>query len=84
MKAIARKHLRVGQWYLGLGRGSSVAMWNGKTFMFFSEKFGQMVQKECSYAGEESGCFCPLEEILQDKYPGIHHGSLAAQLKALK
>lgn len=74
---IAKKDLKKNSWYLGSGRGSQVAMWNGKHFVWPDEEWGlPAVQAGAHY--DDGGCFAPMEEIQSDKYPSV------AQLDGMK
>lgn len=67
---IAKKDLVKGRWYLGCGRGSQVAQWDGGQFQWVGDEWGlPAVQSGKHY--EEGGCFLPMEEISSDRYPTV-------------
>ena len=47
------------RWYVGRGRTSNVALWDGEIFLTIADKGGQMVVKGEPYYEAESGCFQP-------------------------
>jgi len=47
------------RWYVGRGRTSNVAFWDGENFLTIAEKLGQMVVKVEPYYEAESSCFQP-------------------------
>ena len=65
LKAIPRNELVPGSWYVGVGRGSNVALWTGYDFVYIDKKFDQWVVKECDHYldGPPFGCFLPTERI---------------------
>lgn len=67
---IERKDLKKGTWYLGSGRGSHVAIWDGKAFLWpaMTESGPWGIDSGAHY--EDRGCFLPMEEILE-KYPTV-------------
>lgn len=67
LKCIPKKKLGLGRWYLGIGRGSNVAFWDGQQFLYFEEIMGEKV---CNHwdDGPPYGCFQPFEEIDHRKY----------------
>lgn len=62
LRCIPKKQLISGRWYLGIGRGSNVAFWDGKGFSYIEEIMGM---KSCDHwdDGPPFGCFQPFEEI---------------------
>lgn len=42
MNHIAKKDLIVGEYYTGICRNSTIARWNGKTFIYERSKFGDV------------------------------------------
>src|SRR5437773_413415 len=67
LKVISKRRPNVGRWYLGIGRGSNVAFWNGRMFHYIEEVMGE---KSCGHwnDGPPFGCFQPFEEIDHRKY----------------
>lgn len=59
---------------MGCGRGSNVAMWTGKEFVYIDRKYQEYVVKHCDRYGDGTafGCFLPLKEINSEQYPTIH------------
>jgi len=56
---IPREQLIPLRWYVGRGRTSNVALWDGEIFLTIADKGGQMVVKGEPYYEAESGCFQP-------------------------
>jgi hypothetical protein len=67
---IPKNELKKGSWYSGSGRGSHVALWDGKMFHWIGEEWvGQpAVQSGLHY--DEGGCFAPME-LVPDRYPSV-------------
>ncbi len=67
---IPKKDLKKFSWYIGSGRGSHVAIWDGTAFLWpaMSESGPWGIDSGAHY--EEGGCFLPMEEILE-KYPTV-------------
>jgi len=70
LKVIPKRRLNVGRWYLGIGRGSNVALWAGKGFKFIAEAEMDYQEKSCNHwdDGPPFGCFQPFEEIDHARY----------------
>ena len=68
-KAIPTKNLVIWRWYVGMGRGSNVAIWDGKYFIYVEQKFGSAVMKYCDHSSDK-GCFFPVK-LLKNEYPTI-------------
>lgn len=70
LRMIPKRKLNSGRWYLGIGRGSNVALWSGKDFLFVSEAENGLDLKRADHwdDGPPFGCFQPFEEIAQHKY----------------
>lgn len=66
---IPKKDLKVHSYYIGSGRGSHVAMWNGKSFVWPANEMGHWGVDEGGHY-EDGGCFLPMEEI-PAKYPTV-------------
>jgi hypothetical protein len=67
---IEKKDLKKGAWYLGSGRGSYVALWNGEEFLWPAMGMSGTWGYDSGAHYEEGGCFLPMEEI-HDKYPTV-------------
>jgi hypothetical protein len=66
---IAKKDLKLNAWYAGCGRGSHVAMWDGKQFHWVGYEWSQIgVQSGAHY--DDGGCFAPMAEIV-DVFPSV-------------
>lgn len=67
LRRIPKRRLVVGRWYLGIGRGSNVAFWDGKGFSYIEKIMGK---KSCDHwdDGPPFGCFQPFEEIDDRKF----------------
>lgn len=72
-KIIPKDKLEVGRWYLGAGRGTAIALWNGGEFQFLGQKFEKYVTKFCDHYddGPPYGCFAPFELVDDEKYPSV-------------
>lgn len=62
-KKIPISELKVGRWYIGRGRNSNIAFWNGEDFLTISKKMKDWVIKAEPYYTELDGCFQPFKEI---------------------
>ena len=47
------------RWYVGRGRTSNIALWDGNNFLTIADKGGEMVVKTEPYYETEFGCFQP-------------------------
>jgi hypothetical protein len=65
---IPKKDLKKGSWYIGSGRGSHVAIWDGESFLWPAMSESGPWSNDSGAHYEEGGCFLPMEEI-QEKYP---------------
>ena len=67
IRVITKRCLNRGRWYLGIGRGSNVALWDGRGFRYIEAVMGD---KSCHHwdDGPPFGCFQPFEEIDHHKY----------------
>lgn len=70
LRCIPKAELNVGRWYLGIGRGSNVALWNGEEFVFISDNELGYSEKRCDHwdDGPPFGSFQPFEEIVHEKF----------------
>lgn len=67
---IPKKDLKKYGWYLGSGRGSQIALWNGSEFVWPAF---EMTAWGCDSGAhyEDGGCFLPMEELPAEKYPTV-------------
>jgi hypothetical protein len=70
LKVIPKDQLNIGRWYLGIGRGSNVALWTGEDFLFISDNETGYGEKRCDHwdDGPPFGCFQPFEELPHEKF----------------
>ena len=59
LTVLSKDQLIPQRWYVGRGRTSNVALWDGENFLTIADKGGQMVVKVEPYYEAESGCFQP-------------------------
>ena len=59
LEVLPQEQLIPFRWYVGRGRTSNVALWDGENFLTISEKGGEMVVKGEPYYETDSGCFQP-------------------------
>lgn len=64
---IKKENLKIGGWYIGKGRGFHVALWDGKFFRSFSERFGHYVEKATNH-WDDGGTFAPMVSIPGSKF----------------
>lgn len=74
---IPKKDLKKHSYYIGSGRGSHVALWDGGQFTWPAMQMDGCWSLDAGAHYEDGGCFCPMEEILE-KYPTV------AQLDEMK
>jgi len=67
---IQKKDLKQNSYYLGSGRGSHVAMWDGKQFIWPATQMNGVVGIDAGAHYEDGGCFLPMEEV-PEKYPTV-------------
>lgn len=67
---IPKKDLKESSYYIGSGRGSHVALWNGAAFIWPAMGMDGHWGLDSGGHYEEGGCFLPMEEILE-KYPTV-------------
>ena len=62
-KWIPISELKKHSWYLGSGRGSDVAYWDGHKFHIFRNKWGEADHTTCAH-WDDAGPFLPMQEIV--------------------
>lgn len=68
---IPKAELKVGHWYVGEGRGFSVALWDGEDFVGIRcGESGVYGDVRSGHWDEPPGCFKPFEEIDHKRYWG--------------
>jgi len=70
---IPKKDLQVDKYYYGECRNSSVAMWDGKKFLYMRSKFGSSFVDDVECCEDEIGfdVFIPVSEIEPDPHKVI-------------
>lgn len=62
---IPKQDLKVGRWYIGNGRGTNQAVWNGEVFLFWMIDCGQHVVQWLPHFTDEDyyAAFYPTTEL---------------------
>lgn len=68
---INKKDLKKHSWYVGCGRGSNVARWDGATFLWPTMGESGTWGTDAGRHYEDGGCFRPMEEINEDRFPTV-------------
>ncbi len=67
---IPKDKLKKWGWYMGPGRGSNIAIWDGQAFQFITQLESGVGINTCSHY-DDGGCFAPIEHLHDSLYPTV-------------
>jgi len=65
LTVLEKDELAAGRWYVGRGRTSNVALWDGEIFLTIGNDFGAAIKRE-PYYEPDGGCFQPFLLLDED------------------